>query len=86
MTKEQHLLSSKGKQSDRIYQRKISCVNAIWLPLGTLPSDKGFKAKRIKDDLMFTKEDILTVSISNNAFQEVFQVLFEMEDSCNGER
>ena len=29
---------------------------------------------------MFTKEDTLTVSI-NNAFQEVFQVLDEMEDT-----
>ena len=44
-------------------------------------SNKRFKAKRIRDDLMFTKEDTLTVSISNNAFQEVFQVLDEMEDT-----
>ena len=64
-------------------------------------SSKRFKAKRIRDDLMITKEDTLTVSISNNTFQEVFQVLDEMEDawtedkkkakkrsvkSCNGER
>ena len=44
-------------------------------------SNKRFKAKRIRDDLMFTKEDTLTVSISNNAFQEVFQVLDEIEDT-----
>ena len=50
---------------------------------------------------MLTKEDTLTVSISNNAFQELFQVLDEMDatwtedqkkakkrsvKSCNGER
>ena len=49
---------------------------------------------------MLTKEDTLTVSICNNAFQEVFHVLDEMEEtwtedqkakkrsvkSCNGER
>ena len=44
-------------------------------------SNKRFKAKRIGDDLMFTKEGKLTVSISNNACQEVFQVLDEMEDT-----
>ena len=43
--------------------------------------NKRFKAKRIRDDLMFKKKDTLTVSISNNAFQEVFQVLDEMEDT-----
>ena len=44
-------------------------------------SNKRFKAKRIRDDLMFTEEDTLTVSISNNGFREVFQVLDEMEDA-----
>ena len=38
----------------------------------TSHSNKRFKAKRIRDDLMFTKKDKLTVSVSNNAFQEVF--------------
>ena len=73
-------------------------MNAIWLLLGTLP--QILQVIRIKD-LMFTKEDTLTVSISNNAFQEVFQVLDGTADtwtedqknaikrsvkSCNGER